>query len=213
VPGIGDPLEVFEKRVMVLKQLGVKAIVGLKPRTQEEIIARMRLAEAAGAVAFTIDVDSSGRAARALPGRTVEDRLARYKKHLGAGIAGWSTEHDRVRVLWSSTGGLKPDRSEVFADGFKNLADGIVVAGCSESTCYNRLGVEWTKQRFAGARDPYLRKRVPRERLATIWASPFEGGRYKTEKEAFAASLSGPQTVAPPLVTAEPDRPRPEAEG
>lgn len=95
----------------------------------------------------------------------------------------------------------------------KDLADGIVVAGCSESTCYNRLGVEWTKQRFAGARDPYLRKRVPRERLATIWASPFEGGRYKTEKEAFAASLSGPQRSAPPLVTAEKDKPRLEAEG
>jgi quinoprotein glucose dehydrogenase len=57
--------------------------------------------------------------------RTVEDRVAMYKKHLGAGISGWSTEHDRVRVLWSSTGGLKPDKSEVFADGFKNLADGI----------------------------------------------------------------------------------------
>lgn len=71
----------------------------------------------------------------------------------------------------------------------KNLADGVVVAGCSESTCYNRLGVEWTKQRFAGTRDPYLRKRVPRERLATIWASPFETGRYEAEKAAFAAGL------------------------
>src|SRR5690606_37327854 len=59
----------------------------------------------------------------------------------------------------------------------KDLADGVVVAGCSESACYNRLGVEWTGQRFAGTRDPYLRKRVPRERLATIWASPFEAAR------------------------------------
>ena len=72
----------------------------------------------------------------------------------------------------------------------KKLADGVVVAGCSESTCYNRLGIEWTKERFAGARDPYLRKRVPRERLATIWASPFESRRYEQEKKAFAASLA-----------------------
>ena len=71
----------------------------------------------------------------------------------------------------------------------RNLAEGVVVAGCSESTCYNRLGVEWTKQRFASERDPYLRKRVPRERLATIWASPFETARYETEKTAFTAGL------------------------
>lgn len=95
----------------------------------------------------------------------------------------------------------------------KNLADGIVVAGCSESACYNRLGVEWTKQRFAGARDPYLRKRVPRDRLATIWASPFEGGRYETEKTAFTARLATLEKTAPTLMQAEEDKPRLEAEG
>ena len=79
----------------------------------------------------------------------------------------------------------------------KDLADGVVVAGCSESTCYNRLGVEWTKQRFAGERDPYLRRRVPRERLTTIWASPFETGRYEAEKAAFAAGLE-PSTKRKP---------------
>jgi coenzyme F420-reducing hydrogenase delta subunit len=95
----------------------------------------------------------------------------------------------------------------------RDLADGVAVAGCSESACYNRLGVEWTKQRFAGERDPYLRKRVPRERLATIWASPFESGRYEAEKAAFAASLAGLERVAPPVMTAEEDKPRLEAEG
>lgn len=71
----------------------------------------------------------------------------------------------------------------------KDLAEGVVVAGCSESTAYNRLGVQWTRQRFARARDPHLRKRVPRERLCTIWASPFETGRYEAEKTAFADRL------------------------
>lgn len=73
----------------------------------------------------------------------------------------------------------------------RSLAEGVVVAGCSESACYNRLGVEWTKQRFAGERDPYLRKRVPRERLATIWASPFETARFEAEKATFAGRLAG----------------------
>jgi ferredoxin/coenzyme F420-reducing hydrogenase delta subunit len=91
----------------------------------------------------------------------------------------------------------------------KDLADGVVVAGCSESACYNRLGVEWTRQRFAGTRDPYLRKRVPRERLATIWASPFEAARYQAEKAAFAARL---ETLAwaTPRSSAEESETRPE---
>jgi ferredoxin/coenzyme F420-reducing hydrogenase delta subunit len=84
----------------------------------------------------------------------------------------------------------------------RRLADGVVVAGCSESTCYNRLGVEWTKERLAGTRDPYLRKRVPRERLATIWASPFEANRFEAELAAFAAGLGAlpppPQAATPP---------------
>ena len=95
----------------------------------------------------------------------------------------------------------------------KNLADGVVVAGCSESACYNRLGVEWTKQRFAGARDPYLRKRVPRERLATIWASPFESRRYEAEKAVFAARLATLGTSAPePAAVEEEGRARQRAE-
>ena len=46
-----------------------KAIVTIKPKTQEEIIKRVRLIEEAGAVAFAVDIDSAGRAARALPAR------------------------------------------------------------------------------------------------------------------------------------------------
>jgi 4-hydroxymandelate oxidase len=82
--GIGDPIEVFEKRLTVLTRLGAKAIVGLKPRTQEEIIARIRKAEEAGVVAITIDIDSSGRAARALPGQTVEPKSVKQIRELVA---------------------------------------------------------------------------------------------------------------------------------
>ena len=41
----------------------------------------------------------------------------------------------------------------------RDLADGVVIAGCAERSCYNRLGVEWTKARVAGERDPYLAMR------------------------------------------------------
>jgi ferredoxin/coenzyme F420-reducing hydrogenase delta subunit len=85
----------------------------------------------------------------------------------------------------------------------KGLADGVVVAGCGESTAYNRLGVEWTRRRFAGERDPYLRKRVARERLLTLWASPLEAARYAAGKAAFAARLKEMPRSAPPAARQE----------
>jgi coenzyme F420-reducing hydrogenase delta subunit len=69
----------------------------------------------------------------------------------------------------------------------RRLADGVVVAGCAERSCYHRLGIAWTEGRFAGQRDPYLRARVPRERLATIWASPTEQRRFAEALAAFTA--------------------------
>lgn len=80
--GIGDPLPVFEKRLDTLKRLGFKAIVGLKPRLNKDIIERMKLAEQAGVVALTIDLDSAGRAARATKGQTVEPKTLDQLKEL-----------------------------------------------------------------------------------------------------------------------------------
>ena len=72
----------------------------------------------------------------------------------------------------------------------KKLADGVAVAGCAESACFHRLGVAWTEQRFAGERDPYLRARVPRNRLKTIWASALETARFGRELAAFAKQVA-----------------------
>ena len=57
--------------------------------------------------------------------RTVEDRVAMMKKHLGKKIETWDDEHERVRLIVDTDGDGKADKSTVFADGFKNLADGI----------------------------------------------------------------------------------------
>jgi coenzyme F420-reducing hydrogenase delta subunit len=81
----------------------------------------------------------------------------------------------------------------------KKLADGIVIAGCAESACFHRLGVAWTGQRFAGERDPYLRARVPRNRLKTIWASALETNRFERELAAFADLVAAmPAAPQPP---------------
>jgi len=89
----------------------------------------------------------------------------------------------------------------------RDLADGVVIAGCAERACYNRLGVEWTKARVAGERDPYLRGRVPRERLAMIWADRNENKRFEAELAAFAETVGQLPKTGPRMVRAAPPQP------
>jgi coenzyme F420-reducing hydrogenase delta subunit len=89
-------------------------------------------------------------------------------------------------------------------------ADGVLLAGCIAGDCYQRLGVEWTEQRLAGRRDPYLRGRVPRERLATAWVGPSDGATLAREIAAFRARLraTGPYRHGPaPPPAAPPSHP------
>jgi len=72
----------------------------------------------------------------------------------------------------------------------QDLADGVAIAGCAESACFSRLGVAWAQQRIVGTRDPYLRARVPRERIATIWASAFATRGVIAEIAAFTARIT-----------------------
>lgn len=51
----------------------------------------------------------------------------------------------------------------------RDLADGIFLSGCKEGACFHRSGIEWTQQRIAGDRDPFLRDRVPRDRISSCW--------------------------------------------
>jgi len=53
-------------------------------------------------------------------------------------------------------------------------AEGVLLAGCRENNCMYRLGDRWTRQRLAGERDPYLRARVDRERLKTVWLARYD---------------------------------------
>ena len=71
----------------------------------------------------------------------------------------------------------------------RELADGVMLAGCREGHCRARLGVQWTEERIDGRRDPALRARVPRERLALVWASTSDLPQLRAELPAFAARL------------------------
>ena len=96
----------------------------------------------------------------------------------------------------------------------RDLAEGVVVAGCAESACYNRLGVKWTEERLAAQRDPYLRARVPRERIAKVWASALEVRRAGAEIAAFTGRVAQMPALhmrspLPPSVVTAPARREP----
>jgi ferredoxin/coenzyme F420-reducing hydrogenase delta subunit len=95
----------------------------------------------------------------------------------------------------------------------RDLADGIVLAGCAESSCHNRLGAAWTKARIARQRDPYLRTRVPRERLRTVWASAFETPRLQAEIETFRDAVSGLPSARNPATSPPVPPPPPPSSG
>lgn len=57
--------------------------------------------------------------------RTLDDRIAMIKKHLGPKAADLAKESEVVRLLVDTDGNGRADRSTVFAEGFNSLLDGI----------------------------------------------------------------------------------------
>ena len=57
--------------------------------------------------------------------RTVDDRLAEMKRHLGQRFEVYSDKAERIRLLEDSSHAGKADRAIVFADGFNTPLDGI----------------------------------------------------------------------------------------
>src|SRR5262249_32899220 len=60
-----------------------------------------------------------------LASRTVDDRIALYRKHLKDKFGTYETQHDRIRLVEDTDSDGKADRSSVFAGGFHNAADGL----------------------------------------------------------------------------------------
>jgi quinol-cytochrome oxidoreductase complex cytochrome b subunit/coenzyme F420-reducing hydrogenase delta subunit len=71
----------------------------------------------------------------------------------------------------------------------RHHVDGVVLTGCIDGNCHNRLGIQWAKQRLAGERDPYLRQRVPRERVHVFWAGLTHNKQLGHEIAAFQDRL------------------------
>jgi len=77
----------------------------------------------------------------------------------------------------------------------RNHVDGVFLTGCAAGNCHYRLGIDWTGQRLAGERDPYLRKRVPRERVAECWTGITRNRLLQEELRAFQGRLG----MLPPI--------------
>jgi ferredoxin/coenzyme F420-reducing hydrogenase delta subunit len=92
-------------------------------------------------------------------------------------------------VSLACTGQLPPSFVDYVLS--RNLTDGVVITGCREGECAFRFGPRWTEARLDGERDPRLRERVPRERIARLWAAPTDRRRFVRDVAAFQASLAG----------------------
>ncbi|HWE37730.1 MAG TPA: PVC-type heme-binding CxxCH protein [Isosphaeraceae bacterium] len=58
--------------------------------------------------------------------RTVEDRVAMFRRHMTPeAFAAFAVEHDRLRLVEDADGDGKADKATVFADGFNTVATGI----------------------------------------------------------------------------------------
>jgi coenzyme F420-reducing hydrogenase delta subunit len=82
----------------------------------------------------------------------------------------------------------------------RDLAEGVMLVGCREGDCHDRQGIDWMEARIAGERDPHLRRRVPRERLARSWAGLVPADKPRTDLAALRARLTelGPYRRDPP---------------
>jgi ferredoxin len=70
-------------------------------------------------------------------------------------------------------------------------ADGVFVAACAADACYERLGDRWTLARLSATRDPQMRARVPRERVALCRESAADGRRRQEALARFQQQLRG----------------------
>ena len=99
----------------------------------------------------------------------------------------------------------------------RGQVDGVLLTGCRVGDCHYRLGIEWTEQRIGGQRDPYLRPRVPRERVTWTWSGVDGERRLRERIERFRDSLrtSGVPRRAPVSArqdgAASPEAPAPAA--
>ncbi len=95
---------------------------------------------------------------------------------------------DDIHTLSLPCVGMTPPASIDYAMRATGYA-GVVIAGCEGCDCHHRLGERWTQERIERIRQPALRKRVPRERLLSVWLKVGQEKRLASQVEAFRNTL------------------------
>ncbi len=115
-----------------------------------------------------------------------QERLLVYTCRFGADPAAFRQAGAAVLEL-ACVGALPPAFIDFVLS--RRHADGVVLAGCRNGDCRFRFGIDWTEQRLAGQRDPQLRRRVPRQRITTLWLGRANPATIEREMAAFRARL------------------------
>ena len=97
-------------------------------------------------------------------------------------------DQDGVSVIRLPCVGMLPPSFVDFALA-RDRAEGVMIAGCAESDCHHRLGNEWTIERLARRRDPFLRRRVDERRLCLSWLPRGSSRRRQCTLDEFRATL------------------------
>lgn len=97
------------------------------------------------------------------------------------------TDADIGTITLPCVGALPPPLLDFLIS--RRHVDGIVFTGCRGGDCHFRKGIDWTEQRISGERDPYLRKRVPRERLLRCWSGIDRERQLTSQINSFRARL------------------------
>ena len=107
---------------------------------------------------------------------------------------------DTAAISLICTGMLPPSFIEY---ALRSGVDGIVVTGCRDGGCDFRLGMEWTRERLAHQREPYLRSLVPQERLRLVYASRTEQNQLAAAASEFRIQLEtqAVASIRPPAYT------------
>ncbi len=100
-----------------------------------------------------------------------------------------TTAQDGMKVIELPCVGMLPPSFVDFALARRH-ARGVMIAGCAECDCHHRLGNEWTIERMARRRDPYLRQRVDKRRLRLSWLPLGSRRRRQRALADFQAALA-----------------------
>jgi coenzyme F420-reducing hydrogenase delta subunit len=98
-------------------------------------------------------------------------------------------DRDGTKIIRLPCVGMLPPSFVDFALA-RHHAAGVMIAGCAEGDCHHRLGNEWTIERMARRRDPYLRQRVDERRLCLSWLPQGSARRRQRALAEFRAALS-----------------------